>query len=242
MPRGWLLLDVKARHLIRAILGIFFLAVVGAASVLSAAPPSPPVARPATRPATNPVEPDRRVIRQLARKAMAAAKARKLQEAETALAQALILDPLHSTNLYKMACIKALRGRSDAAIDYLERAASEGFTDFIHLEKDPDLTSLHALERYKAFIEHKADWQRKAAQKVIGMLRRDFGEDYLYELDEADKLIFATNTDPQTLAELKKGLSAQARSQWAQLFEHKPDQYISIILPSPEDYKLIVSM
>jgi hypothetical protein len=60
-------------------------------------------------------------------------------------------------------------------------------------------------------------------------------------VDEADKLIFATNTDAQTLAALKKWLIAQARSQWAQLFDHKPDQYISIILPSADDYKMIVS-
>jgi hypothetical protein len=241
MPRAWLLLDVKARHLIRAILGLLMLAAMGPMVVLLAAPATPPATQPATRPATAPVEVDRRKLRQLARRALEAAKAGRLEEAETALAQALIIDPNNSTNLYNMACVKALRGRADAAMDYLERAAGEGFTDFVHLERDTDLTLLRQLDRYKKFIAQKGEWQRKAAERVISMLRRDFGEGYLYEVDEADKLIFATNTDAQTLAALKKWLSAQARSQWAELFEHKPDQYISIILPSPDDYKLIVS-
>src|SRR2546421_2756650 len=238
--RSWLLLDVRTRHLIRAILGIFFLVAMGPASLVWSAPPILPP-QPSTRPATNPVEMDRGKIRLLSRRALAAAKAGRLEDAEKALAEALLLDPVNSTNLYNMACVKALRGRSEAALDYLERSATEGFTDFIHIEKDSDLNSLHNLERYKKFVASKADWQRKAADKVISALKRDFGDEYLYEVDEADKLIFATNTDPQTLAALKKWLSAQARSQWAQLFDHKPDQYISIILPSAEDYKLIVS-
>jgi len=64
------------------------------------------------------------------------------EEAEKALGEALGIDPNNSTNPSNKACIKALRGRSDAAIDYLERAAVEGFTDFTHLERDTDLNSL----------------------------------------------------------------------------------------------------
>jgi hypothetical protein len=217
------------------------LGAMGPSAAILAAPATLPASPSATRPAAGPIETDRRKLRHLARQALEAAKAGKLEEAEIALAQALVIDPTHSTNLYNMACIKALRGRPDAAMDYLERAAGEGFTDFIHLDRDADLVSLRQLERYKKLIEQKGEWQRKAAQRVITNLKRDFGEDYIYEVDEADKLIFATNTDPQTLTALKKWLSAQARSQWAQLFDHKPDQYISIILPSPSDYKLIVS-
>jgi hypothetical protein len=239
MLTAWLLLDVKARRLIRAIFGVIVLAFIAPTVHLLAAPAAPPSTRPSTRPA-EPGQGERRKLRQLSRKALEAAKAGRLEEAEGALAEALVIDPTNSTNLYNMACVKALRGRSDAAMDYLERAAGEGFTDFQHLERDTDLTSLRPLDRYKKFIAAKGEWQRKAADRVIASLRNDFGEGYLYEVDEADKLIFATNTDAQTLTATKKWLSAQAQSQWNQLFEHKPDQYISIILPSPEDYKMIV--
>lgn len=235
MSRAWLLLDVKARLLIRAVFGMLVL--MGCAL---GAPSSPPATQPAARPA-EPREGANRKLRQLSRKALEATKAGRLEEAETALGEALVIDPNNSTNLYNMACVKSLRGRTDAAMDYLERAAVEGFADFYHLERDTDLNSLRELPRYKQFIAKKGEWQRKAADKVIAMLRKDFGEGYLYEVDEADKLIFATNTDAQTLDAVKKWLSAQARSQWAQLFDHKPDQYISVILPSQEDYRLIVT-
>src|SRR3954469_7767867 len=239
MPSSSLLLDVKPRLLIRAVFGLLMLAAMGPWATVYAAPAVPPSTQPATRPAATEV--DRRKLRQLSRRALEAAKAGEREGGETALAEALTIDPTQSTNLYNMACIKALRGRADAGVDYLELAAAEGFTDFIHLERDSDLDSLRQLDRYKKFVTQKSEWQRKAAQRVIEGLRRDFGEGYLYEVDEADKLIFATNTDAQTLSALKKWLSAQARSQWAQLFDHKPDQYISVILPSPQDYKLIVS-
>jgi hypothetical protein len=35
-------------------------------------------------------------------------------------------------------------------------------------------------------------------------------------------------------------LLRQAHSQWDQIFEHKPDQYIAIVVPSPRDYRKIV--
>src|SRR6266487_2406953 len=216
--RSWLLLDVRTRHLIRAILGIFLLVAMGPASLVWAAPPILPP-QPATRPATNPVEMDRGKIRLLSRRALAAAKAGRLDDAEKALAEALVLDPVNSTNLYNMACVKALRGRSDAALDYLERSASEGFTDFIHIEKDTDLDSLRNLPRFKQFLAKKDEYQRKAADRVVAWLKHEFGDGYLYDIDEKNKLIFATNTDKETLVATKKWLVAQAQSQWADLFE-----------------------
>ena len=205
---------------------------------------APAATRPATRPTTDPAQAARKVrqrVVQLTRKSLELIKANKLDEAEDALQEALLLDPTHSVNLYNMACIKAIKGRADAAIDYLERSALEGFTDFIHIEKDTDLDSLRTLPRFKQFLARKDEFQRKAADRVVSWLKHEFGDGYLYEIDAQDKLIFATNTDPQTLAATKKWLVAQAQSQWNELFEHRPDQYISVVLPSPADYKQIVS-
>src|SRR5688500_4649019 len=132
MRTAWLLLDVQRHPLIRIIFALLMVALAapaGFAAPAESAAASGALA-PSTQPSTRPVEQlqggDRRKMRQLARQALQAAKAGKLEEAETALGAALVIDPFHSTNLYNMACIKALRGRPDAAIDYLERAASEG--------------------------------------------------------------------------------------------------------------------
>lgn len=198
-------------------------------------------AAPTTRPSTQAIEVRARRLSFLTRRSIELVKQGKLAEAETVLKEALQLSPGNSTNLYNMACMQALSGRPQAAMDYLERAAAEGFTDFIHIERDTDLNALRDLPRYKSLLTRKDELQRKAADRVVAWLKREFGDGYLYEIDDKNKLIFATNTDSKTLAALKNWLVAQAHSQWDQLFEHRPDQYISIVLPSTEDYHQIVS-
>jgi hypothetical protein len=158
------------------------------------------------------------------------------------LIEALKLDPTHTTNLYNFACLMALRGKSENAMIFLEKAAECGWADFVHLSRDPDLKSLRDLPRYKQFVARKEEFQKKAAQMALAGLKKQFGDSYLYELDEERKLIFATKYRPATLAELKHALQAQAASQWQQLFSNKPDQFVSVVLPSQADYRKIVRM
>ncbi len=214
-----------------------------------AAPTTQRAPAPATKPsnqllvpATKPAAPDLKRVEQLTRQSIKLMEEQKLAEAEPLLLQAIAIDPESVINLYNLACLKALRGRGDDAMGLLERAAEAGWTDFIHLSIDPDLNSLRSLPRYKLFVANKEVYQRRAAERVVLSLRRQFGDGYLYEIDEQDKLIFATNVDNATLADLKRGLQAQARSQWAQLFSHKPDEYISIVVPSIKDYAQLVKM
>lgn len=232
---------------------LFPLAVVAAPTTLPATRPTtqPSATTPTTRPATQPAEPklspaetralEKKVL-DLTRKSIELLKKNKLAEAEPVLKEALLLDPDHITNLYNFACLLALKGKSADAIVYLEKAADAGWVDFVHLGRDPDLDSLRELPAFKKFIDNKPVYQKRSAEKVIDTLRKQFGDGYLYELDTERKLIFATNTDKTTLEELKKWLTAQAVSQWDQLFEHKPDAYISVVVPSAADYRKIVRM
>jgi hypothetical protein len=224
---------------------------IGMAAGPATAPATHPAARShATAPASRPAaagpklspEQLRRRVTQLTRRSIALLEERKLDEAEPVLLQAVSLDPTSYINLYNLACLKALRGQAEVALDYLERAADAGYTDFIHLAIDPDLTSLRDLPRYRTFVAKKPLYQRRAADRALASLKQQFGDGYLYELDEQDKLIFATNVDRETLDALKKSLKAQARSQWAQLFEHRPDEFIRVVVPSPQDYKKLIRM
>lgn len=216
------------------------------AALLAAGPASAPTSRPPTRPASTSAaglsEKDRARLLQLSRRSLELFKARKYDEIERTLTEALAIAPWHATNLYNMACCKALQGHGDSAMEFLEKAADHGFTDFVHIERDSDLQSLHDLARYKALIARKAEFQRKSADRMFAVLKNDFGAGYLYEIDEDSKLIFATNTDPATLAALKQTLAAQAISQWKEIFAAQPDAYIAVVLPSPKDYRQIVKM
>jgi hypothetical protein len=248
-------LGVTKRHSLPRILCFLMGLLSLLVPVLAAPPTTPPTTRPSTstrpgtrassRPsATTTASADEkakhRKLRELTAKSIKLLEARKFDEAESALAEALKLDPQEPTNLYNMACLLALTDRKDQAMFFLEKSADAGFTDFFHIVKDTDLNSLHDEPRYKAFIAKKDYYLRKAADTVIAALKKEFGNDYLYEIDDADKLIFATNTDQPTLDALKNNLIRQAHSQWDQIFEHKPDQYIAVVVPSPRDYRKIV--
>lgn len=210
----------------------------GPASKASTGPSTGPAT--AKHPPLTPEQQKRLDVLRLTRRSLELFKQKKYDEVEKVLMEALALDPDNATNVYNMACIKSLKGKTDDAMTYLERAADAGFTDFIHIEQDADLQSLRALPRYKALIAAKDHYQKKYATKSMEGLKKQFGEKYLYEVDTDSKLLFVADTDPQTLADVKKWLAAQAKSQWELLFSHKPDQYIAILLPSLADFKKII--
>jgi hypothetical protein len=229
----------------RVILGTFLLLT----ALLASAAPRPAPARgaparpttPASRPALSPEEQKALAMRQYTRRSVELLRQKNYPEAEKVLVEALLLDPDSSVNSYNMACLKAVTRRPDEALAYLERAANAGFTDFIHIEHDPDLASLRQLPRYKALIAAKDLYQKKDADRALANLRSKLGDKYLFDVDYENKLIFAADIDAQSLAAVKKWLTMQARSEREQLFSHKPDQYVAIVLPSPVDYRRIIS-
>jgi tetratricopeptide (TPR) repeat protein len=227
-----------------------FLVCLFAIALSGAAPTSVPLTG-ATKPSTNPLarmakaQAERQKHKQLltlTRRSIDLLQAKKYTEAERVLNEALQIDPREPTNLYNMACLMSLTHRLDQALDYLDRAASAGFTDFIHISQDSDLDHLHGDPRYDAFLTKKDEYQKKAAQEAVKNLKEQFGSNYLYEIDDTDKLIFATNTDRTTLEDLKRNLIRQAHAQWTMLFDHHPEQYIQVVVPSPRDYRHLVPM
>ncbi len=179
---------------------------------------------------------------ELIRKSIACVRLKQFGEAERALKESLEVDPGNPTSYYNLACVYALTGRPDDAMEHLTKAAGAGFTDFRHIEKDSDLDSLRGRKDYAFLLAHRDDFARKAAQMALVNLKREFGEGYLYEIDNDNKLIFATHTDSETLKALKRSLTAQARSQWKTLFAHKPDQFIVVVVPSEAMFRKIVPM
>jgi hypothetical protein len=212
-----------------------------AADGADAPDPSSPEASDAAQRAA-PSDATRREVLRLTRQAMRLIAQKKWGEAEAVLEDALALAPGNPVNLYNLACVRARLGRPDPAMESLEHAAEAGFTDFALIERDPDLEPLRGLPRFKSLLAKKDDWQRRAAEAVVEVLRHRFGEDYLYAVDADQKLIFATNVDAQTLEDLKVALKAQARSEEKELFPHKPDAFVTIVVPSADDYRRLMRL
>src|SRR5258708_7575760 len=167
------------------ILGLFILS-PSASGVPSKLPPPGPAVAPSTAPSTQPAttrlaasrsattssakldeKATRRKLLELTRKSIDLLQKKKFAQAESALAEALAIDPQEPTNLYNMACLLALTSRPDAAIDFLQRSADAGFIDFLHIARDTDLDSLHADARFQAFMARKDFYQRKAAEAAM---------------------------------------------------------------------------
>jgi Tfp pilus assembly protein PilF len=60
---------------------------------------------------------------------------------------------------YNLACLNALAGNTDRALDYLEQAFEKGFRAWDHLDRDADLDTLRHVPAFEALI----DRYRKAA-------------------------------------------------------------------------------
>jgi hypothetical protein len=176
----------------------------------------------------------------LTRRAIRLTRDRDWARAEAVLDEALRLAPQEPINLYNLACARAQLGKGEAAVEALERAAAAGFGDFALLRRDPDLDPVRALPRYKALVENKDLWQRRAAERVLARLRNRLGEGYAYDLDADHRLIYAASPDVTSLAELKDALQTQWRGQRRDLFEHGPDAYVTVVVPSAADYHRIM--
>jgi tetratricopeptide (TPR) repeat protein len=67
--------------------------------------------------------------------------------------QALAIDPLDPGVRYNVACLYAIEGAAHEALDCLEQVVRAGFQNPEWMEKDPDLSSLRGLPRFRALME-----------------------------------------------------------------------------------------
>lgn len=248
MPHSHPVTVVRRRALASLLLPAALLAAAAGAGPATQPAPRPTTRPPATRltdarpagPTSRPVfDLAQQRLRLLTSRGIRQLEAHDFKEARRTLTRALLIDPAEPTDLYNLACLDALTRHPDAAVAELKQAAENGFDDFAHIAVDPDLVALHDLPEYRSVLANKAKYMHVAAERAVAALRSKWGDGYLYEIDDADKFIFATNTDQTTLDSLKRMLVAQARSQWAQLFDHHPEGYTSIVVPSPADYNKV---
>lgn len=177
---------------------------------------------------------------ELERQALELLDKHDLNGGEAKLRAALAILPDRAVWRYNLACVLAARGQRGAALDELEKATEDGFTSFGALESNHVFDRLRDLPRYKKLLARKDEIVHAAAERAVAQLERQYGKGYLYDIDESHKLVFATNTDRETLEALKSWLTAQAKSQDTELFAHKPDEFIRIVVPSPRDYLRIM--
>jgi hypothetical protein len=76
-----------------------------------------------------------------------------LGKAEKALSSLASAHPKNQEVQYNLACVLALQGRSGEALDHLGAAVDAGWWNTAHTRRDPDLKSLHGLERFGELLD-----------------------------------------------------------------------------------------
>src|SRR5262249_40972393 len=71
--------------------------------------------------------------------------------------RALAVDPDEAMTLYNVACVYSLMGRTDEAIDCLEKAVVNGYTNKEWIENDADFKSLHGQPSFQALLQSLTD-------------------------------------------------------------------------------------
>jgi adenylate cyclase len=66
--------------------------------------------------------------------------------------RALAIDPEDAGLLYNVACVYALAGSSEEALDHLDKAIQNGFGQREWLENDSDLDSVRGEPRFQALL------------------------------------------------------------------------------------------
>jgi len=168
-------------------------------------------------------------------------RAKAYDEAIKVLAKILKVYPHDSTALYNTACAYALKGERDKAVEFLKRSVEEGFNDFDHIARDPDLDPIRDHPGYKDLMAKKEEYMARGAERFLANLKKQLklGEGYIYEVDRQRKLIFAVYTSRALLERLKKTLTEYAEAQWRDLFDNKPRHYIAVVILRIQDFQRI---
>ncbi len=186
------------------------------------------------------MEMDRAERMRLHNRSLQLLRAKEYDEAIKVLKKIIEKSPEDETALYNAACAYALKGEGDTAVDFLKRAVEAGFVDFSHIQSDSDLDSIRGHPGYKALLAKRKEYEEKAAFKQLDRLKKRFGEGYTYEVDGERRLIFATNVSAAVLKRLKEVLIEYADAQWNFIFDNRPNSYITIVMPSAEDFRKMV--
>lgn len=161
----------------------------------------------------------------------------KYDKARQLLGRILDIDPNNTIAHYNLACAYSRLDQPAKALDALTRSIELGYADIRHMQKDPDLASIRGTEQYQDILARKDEIQRDRAERIGKQLRERFGDEYLYRISDENKLVFATNTDEPTLLDMERYLTAVAKAQWASLFTHHFEQYVTIVIPKPGTLK-----
>jgi hypothetical protein len=152
-------------------------------------------------------------------------------------------DPDSFVPQYNIASALAQLGRTDEALDALDRAIALGFDDLAHLRHDPDLEPLRAIDRFQAIIDAWPERMEGLAEQRFQALLKRFGGGYYSEEDAFLRLRFAVGLPPESFAMARGELDVVSRWAVAELFGNLVEAddasvpWVSVVIPTDGDFR-----
>ncbi|MGE0434865.1 MAG: PDZ domain-containing protein [Planctomycetota bacterium] len=179
-------------------------------------------------------------VRELIERGKRALHDGELDTADANCRLALQLDPDHPDAAYQMGRIAACRGDRAAAVEWLRRAAINGMVEFGRMQRDPCLTTLRGDAGFAALLAERDKWLDRIADRRISALRAQLSADYTCQADHTHQLIIATAQGADFQAAVVQQLCAAAASLWRSMFDFRPEGWITIVLPTRQDFRRFV--
>jgi len=183
--------------------------------------------------------------RALLERAAEAVEEKRFEAALGMYEHALERKPLDPLTRYNLACVRAQLGQVERAEQDLLDALSIGFVDLHHLAKDAHLDPIRGGRVYEAIVTRWRELLDKRGDLTLDALRKIYRSGYLFERDEALRLLYASWHDPETLDDVQADLDRLASWAFVNVFTDlndddaeslRPDPWVAILLPTPEDF------
>jgi tetratricopeptide (TPR) repeat protein len=140
-------------------------------------------------------------------------------------------DPGDVLTLYNIACAYSLNGDKEKALDALKKSVKAGYSNFGHMNTDPDLAPIRDTEEFKALLKAGPPKGPKDPDAIIKRLEKKYGDTFKYKKDEEYKLVIASDVSDDRLKRIVATMHTFAGSLHRDLFKNKADYYLTIIIP-----------
>jgi len=144
---------------------------------------------------------------------------------------------------YNIASSLAQLGRTDEALNALDRALELGFDELAHLKNDPDLDTLRDSDRFQAIVDGWPERMEALAKTRFDGLIRKFGGGYYTEEDAFLRLRFAVGLPQQSFSMARDELDTVSRWAVAELFDNLVEAneasvpWVSVVIPTDSDFQ-----
>jgi hypothetical protein len=179
----------------------------------------------------------------LANDTMRAIAARDWPKAEALLQKQVELGQGRFVPYYNLACVKAVQGQKDAAVEWLLRAIERGFSDIRQIRRDSYLASIRQEPGFRAIVDNWPKFLEKRIERDVAELRETIDQKLDERRDPALRLVYLTASSESTTKQVREEIERVA--EWCEngIFKglmtdaaSAEDAWVSIVVPTRESF------